>query len=530
MITGRLAYPYVRRILRRIRTRHSVDAIVLPVQVIALLSTRDIALSLKRMGIDLRDYDLLIVPGACRGSARVIEEMLGVRAVKGTLHADDLELILTLDDPGKVLSPDKPADEVLHDLIMERNREILWRLEEEAKKKSILVGELYVPIRPPPFRIIAEITDAYRLSEDELLRRIESQINDGADIISLGFEPFNPRPEQVYGLVRLVKKHYGVPVAIDTLIPSEIEASVKAGADLVLSIDHCNIEKLDLRKLGPAFVLIPYDSCRNYMPVKPADRIEYLSKLISHVPDEAREKIILDPILDSPIVGRSLESLMAYMELSGRYPEYPLLMGTGNYTELVDADSIGVNMVLATHALEAGVSLLLTVEASDKTRGSTRELVIATQMVSIAYHRGSPPKDLGLDLLVVKDKRRITMPIEAEGAEVVTLEEYKLPVSIDRAGIFKIRVNHDDGYIEALYIGPRGKKLIRAWEASTITNYIIDKGLVSSLSHAAYLGRELVKAEEALRIGKNYVQEKPLFTVKKPIRIEKNKGNGGGEG
>lgn len=521
LVTGRLAYPYVRRILGRIRTRHSIDVVVLPVQVIALLSTRDIALSLKRMGISLRDYDLLIVPGACRGSTTAIEEELGIRAVKGTLHADDLELVLMLDDPGSILSADKPADEVLHGLIMERNLEILRRLEEKAAEKSILVGGLHVPIRPPPFRIISEITSAHRLGEDELLRMIGSRIDDGADIISLGFEPFNPIPDKVYRLVRLVKENYDAPVAVDTLMPSEIEAAARAGADLILSIDYCNIEKLDLMGIGSALVLIPYDSCRSYMPVKPADRADYLSRLVSRVPLGVRERVILDPILDSPIVGHSLESLETYMVLSERFPEHPLLMGTGNYTELVDADSIGVNMVLATHALEAGASLLLTVEASDKTRGSTRELVIATQMVSIASWRGSPPKDLGIDLIVVKDKRRVTMPIEAEGAEVITLEEYKIPVSTDRAGIFKIRVDHDNGYIEALYIGPRGKKLIRARDAETITNYIIDKGLVSSLSHAAYLGRELAKAEEALRIGKNYVQERPLFTVRKPIKLEK---------
>ncbi|MEM4524601.1 MAG: DUF4346 domain-containing protein, partial [Archaeoglobaceae archaeon] len=33
---------------------------------------------------------------------------------------------------------------------------------------------------------------------------------------------------------------------------------------------------------------------------------------------------------------------------------------------------------------------------------------------------------------------------------------------------------------------------------------------VSRLDHAAYLGRELMKAEIALRLGKNYIQDREL--------------------
>ena len=35
--------------------------------------------------------------------------------------------------------------------------------------------------------------------------------------------------------------------------------------------------------------------------------------------------------------------------------------------------------------------------------------------------------------------------------------------------------------------------------------------LVSSLTHASYLGREVEKAETAFRIGKNYIQDESLF-------------------
>lgn len=36
---------------------------------------------------------------------------------------------------------------------------------------------------------------------------------------------------------------------------------------------------------------------------------------------------------------------------------------------------------------------------------------------------------------------------------------------------------------------------------------VVDKGLISRLDHAAYLGRELARAEQALRTGESYTQD-----------------------
>ncbi|MDM7911512.1 MAG: DUF4346 domain-containing protein [Methanotrichaceae archaeon] len=38
----------------------------------------------------------------------------------------------------------------------------------------------------------------------------------------------------------------------------------------------------------------------------------------------------------------------------------------------------------------------------------------------------------------------------------------------------------------------------------------MDRGLVSRLDHAGYLGRELEKAEAALHLGRRYIQDEPL--------------------
>ncbi len=518
LVTGKMAEPLVKEALKKTKSRHDVDIVVLPVQVISLLSTHNIAEMLRNRGI--KGYDLMIVPGACRGSTREIEELLGIPCVKGPLHAHDIPLVLGIDDPSKVLSREKPADEVLKDMIIGENLRILREIESKLEEESIDIGGLKIPYRPPPLRIISEIGNAHLSNEEEVVDRVYKLVDEGADIISIGFEPMNPHPDLVYRVVRRVKEECDVPIALDSLIPSEIESGIRAGIDMVMSIDQCNAGKiLDHIPREEAIVLIPYDSCSDTLPRDHATRVDILDKLVKNVEEKGFEKIVLDPILDPPIIGSIIDSLNTYKYLKEKYPRYPLLMGIGNVVELMDIDSIGLNGLLALLALETGVSLLLTIEASSKTQGSTRELSIASQMISIAYQRKTPPKDLGLDLLMVKDKRKYTIPIEKKYQEV-RVDYYPLKYEPDPRGVFRINVNHREGVIEALYVGEKGELLIKSRSAEALSNYIVENELVSTLSHAIYLGRELGKAEEALRIGKNYIQDQPLFTKKEALKLD----------
>ncbi len=521
LITGKQAEEIIRKIVASTSTKHNVDILALPVSVIALVSTDFIARQLARQGIKKEDYDLIIIPGLCRGSAKVIEETTGIKAVKGTLYAADLPLILSMEDPGK-LSPDKPADDIIKDLVIERNRNILRELEEKLAKNPgshIKVGSVTVPRSPPPIRVMAEVSDCHLLNREEILKKIQKLVSSGADIISIGFEAGNPRPDRVYEVVKFLKKEISTPIAIDSIIPSEIKSALKAGVDMVLSIEAGNVDKVADYLGETPYVAIPYDSSRNYIPGEPMERIELLEYVIKKAHGHNAVNTIGDLILDPPIVGKTLGSLAAYMEFKKRYPSIPLMMGIGNVSELMDVDTVGVNALLVMLGLEAGVSIMLVVEKSVKAQGSTLETKIASQMASLAYMRKSPPKDLGIDLLILKDKRRIDMSIDTANAKVVDAVEEKKEYKLDPMGFFKIRVNHEAETIEALYAGRKGKILIRGKTARAIRDYILEQELVSTLSHAFYLGIELGKAEEALTIHKNYYQEKPLFTRKKPLNI-----------
>ncbi len=126
----------------------------------------------------------------------------------------------------------------------------------------------------------------------------------------------------------------------------------------------------------------------------------------------------------------------------------------------------------------------------------------------LARERGSAPKDVGLDLMVVKEKRRREFcrmppaPIRAEGSKQWHL---------DPKGSFKLEITGGETIDGKLYPGKivakQKDKSIAGETAKEILDTIIRLGLVSNIDHAGYLGRELMKAELALRFRRSYSQD-----------------------
>ncbi len=76
---------------------------------------------------------------------------------------------------------------------------------------------------------------------------------------------------------------------------------------------------------------------------------------------------LLDPILD-PIHFGFTASLLRYAALRERLPDADILMGTGNLTELTDANSSGVTAVLLGICSELAIRNVLVVQVSPHTR------------------------------------------------------------------------------------------------------------------------------------------------------------------
>lgn len=84
--------------------------------------------------------------------------------------------------------------------------------------------------------------------------------------------------------------------------------------------------------------------------------------------------------------------------------------------------------------------------------------------------------------------------------------------SADPKGYFLIKIFPEKKHIGVRYCNYKHQPLLDVYgkDAESIVQTLVRRKLVSSLQHAAYLGHELHKAEVALRLGKDFEQDKPL--------------------
>lgn len=492
----------------------SVFAVKVPVA--ALMSPEQIAKALKKAGV--KGFDVVLVPGLMRGDAAVIGETTGMPAFKGPRYAADLPTVLEALDRVK-LSTVTPACDLMKDELrqkalqeleaVEKNRDTLLK-----KPGNMVVGDVSVG-RDFPMRVLAEIVDAALMPDEEIQRLAQHFVKMGADLIDVGMVAGESRPADARRGVETVKKAVDVPVSIDTLDPDEIREAVAAGADLILSIDAGNIEQVASFAGEVAAVAIPTNQREGYFPRKAEDRIRFLEEIIKEARELGMKRLMADLILEPSNV---LDSMVAFRDYAVRNPDVPLFVGVSNVTELFDADSIGINALLARLSSEVGASMLLATEKSDKAKGTVWEEATAAKMMFLAKRRGSVPKDLGIDLLVLKDKcnyeESYDMTVEGD-AKVIIANESVEPAALDPKGVFKIIVDRDAETIVVLHFdsAEAGKpsNIIKGETAEAVYAKIVEAKLLTRLDHAAYLGSELTKAEIALRTGKEYIQDAVLF-------------------
>ena len=79
----------------------------------------------------------------------------------------------------------------------------------------------------------------------------------------------------------------------------------------------------------------------------------------------------------------------------------------------------------------------------------------------------------------------------------------------DPAGYFVVYTDCSRGLLSLEHYGNEGMldAIIEGKTAAELYTPAINRGLLSRLDHAAYLGRELSRAEESLKTGKNYIQD-----------------------
>jgi dihydropteroate synthase-like protein len=518
VVTGTLAKTSVEEYVRR--SKVEAEVLSLPMQVAALLSPRYVARKLAEKNWE--GFDIILLPGMMEGDTAPVWKATGIPTYKGPKHAADLPLIL--DSLGKLpLSTSQPACELAQEAVAKKAAEELASLRMETRRLARREGSVTVGVGRgkvgtylggPPL-LVAEIVNASALPKEAVARWARYYVESGADIVDVGMEAGGGRVEEARRAVKAAVKAVAKPVSIDSNDIDELRAGVEAGATMVLSLNETNMGEATSFARDLPVVVTPADE-RGRVAPHYGERIRRLEANLRKAKALGFKKVVADPILGLHPPFSFLDSLLAYVEFGRRNPGVPSFFGAGNVTELVDADSGGLNFLLALLGWELGVSFMFTTQASDKTWGAVQELSTALRMVALARRRGSPPKDLGLSLLRLKEKRRREEPLnhqEEQGAAMLRVPS-EAKVARDPQGCFKLRVDRTRGELVALHFQPGATKpdtSIRGREPWQIYRAAVKAGLLSLLDHAAYLGCELQKAKIALKTGRSYLQDGEIF-------------------
>lgn len=446
LITGKLAEPALRRTLSQAGAPEGLqwEVAVLRISVAALMHADWVGRQLRRgasasepLPESLAEFSRVLLPGWCEGDLAPLEQEFGVPFERGPKDLADLPAWLWG-------SSRQPADLSRYDI-----------------------------------EILAEINHAPRLSETELLAAASSYRISGADVIDLGCIPGETWADAGPATRRL--RGEGFRISIDSFNRAEVEASVEQGAELVLSVNQSNLKWA--AQLPAELVAIP-DDPRDLDSLEPT-----VETLRQH---EARFRI--DPILEPLGVGLA-ESIVRCHAAGQRWPDVPLMLGVGNVTELAEADTAGMSLLLAGLCQELNVTSVLTTEVINWARTAVREFDIARRLVRHAAENHTVPKHVDSRLVMLRDSR-LRSPSLAELTELagqLTDPNFRLFAA---AGLLHM-MNGDGWWQGGDAFGVFRQMLARS-----------DRTLKPD--HAFYLGYEMALAETALKLGKNYRQDQPL--------------------
>ena len=450
MITGTIAYRALVKLIEKTNLEMLFEVKALKCTVAALMTTDFIA---RKLGEELllSGEEIIVIPGLCQGSLEPIVQATGCQVRRGPADLKDLPPFLKGEQYPNRSTPEPEQDQMTS-----------------------------------PIRILAEIVNAPRMSLSQIVERAYYYRESGAEIIDIGGDVDQPFPH-LREVIRTLKRE-GFKVSIDSLQEEDILAANRAGVDLVLSLNSNNLELAKI--LECPVVLIPDDG-------------EDLTSLYRNLETLAKWKTpcIVDPILP-PLTMGLVEGISRYRKVRQDFPECPLLMGLGNVTELIDADSTGINALMVGMATELNVNYILTTEVSHRARGAVRETSLARKLMYRAITEGRIPKHLDYSLLTIKD------PF-GNSFEAAELREMQAEIKDKNYRIF---VDDCIIYIFNAFIFLQG----------TSAQELFSRLSIQDPKHAFYLGQELGKAEMALRLGKKYVQDDPLRWG----YINEEKGNG----
>ncbi len=428
-VTGKLAHTSLQRTIDSISSpAFSYEIRPLGVSVAALISEG----ILKRRLSDVESFDTIMLPGLCAGNIESLSDHYGVNVIKGPKDLKDL--------PEYFGAPSRSAKLVDYSV-----------------------------------SIFAEIVDAPNMTIDQIVEAAKKYQDSGADVIDLGCLPGREFPHLEETVAEL--KRAGFKVSVDSLCDQELVRGGKAGADYLLSLSENSLWIAD--EVDSIPVLIPDGEAG----------IQSLYRSIDALGEKGKD-FLADSILN-PIHFGFTRSIVQYYELRQRYPEVPIMIGTGNITELTEADTIGITAVLLGIASELEANAILTTEVSGHARTAVSEADLARRIMYAARQDSSLPQNYGEGLLALHEKKPFPVSVEEilELSQMIKDPSFRIQVSDEGIHIF-----NRDGILQSTdpyELFPHLK-------------------VENDGSHAFYLGAELTKAQIAWQLGKRYIQDRAL--------------------
>jgi len=518
IITGIQSYATAKKIAEEIKF-HNIKVIKATISVSAFLPEK-LAYQIL-LDENLKNIDIVLLPGFIQWDTKSLEEKFLLPIRKGPRFLSDLPIILKYIEDLE-LSNKIPACDLLKFSGEDQYEDMVKKRIEYARKSisthTFIVNEEFpdkIIGKDLPPLIIAEIINAPEKSFEQLDRKISHYINSGADIIDLGCVSNKPNPSRLKELVEYIKNKYNILLSADTLNSDEINAAIDADIDLILSLDYGNYKNhLDAPKNLP-FVILPTNTSKAIMPKSPIERVERLFELATKLKNKGFQKLILDPLLETPINPGFINSLNAFSLFQKKIKEdkykdldFPLFFGISNVVELIDVDSIGINGLLACIAAELDIGVVFTVEHSTKLFNGVKELKEGLKLAYLSKYKKMPPINQGIQIFSAKSKRRVdSAPIDRRNAFVIKNSDESYIV--DSNGYFKIYTNQFTDEIYTLHFSTSNYLLntIVGKNAEDVSKKVIKLKLTDDLFHINYLGRELKKAEICLNSGKPYIQD-----------------------
>ncbi|MEQ9407170.1 MAG: DUF6513 domain-containing protein [Fuerstiella sp.] len=433
-VTGRLAEASLREVVGRLADRLNFDyQVAVPgIQVAALLH---VSLLAKRLQVPAA-VDRVILPGWVQGDLRVLEQQFQTSFERGPKDLQDLPEYFG----------------------------------QGGRKKVALDGY--------SVEIIGEINHATRQPLEAVVAEAKRMAADGADLIDVGCVPGESCP--AVGRIVSALRAEQLRVSIDSFDRAEVEQAVDAGAELILSCNHSNVDWVTT--LGVEVVAIP-DT--------PSD-VASLDRLVERLA-AGGVPFRIDPIIE-PIGMGFTASLQRYMDARRKYPDVAMMMGIGNVTELTEVDSAGVNMLLAAMCEELGIQSVLTTQVINWCRTAVAEFDAARRLLHYAVANQVIPKHIDSSLVMLRDAKLQESSPESLASLAAALTDANFRIFAAQSGLHLMNRN---GHWQ-------GDRPFELFAEALTANPEIDAG------HAFYLGFELARAEMARLLGKQYVQDEAM--------------------